>query len=221
QDCVAVDGGYTLFIKQFESFCKNKNIDLNDKNFFYPIRKETGIPLNKQEEYYNRVFGSFRIVFLLKDIQNFVNKFNIIEQEQHKIWINDNSDFPNDMRLIDIVYTNQMEQIEKIKDLNKIQMDIDDNNNDHNDTDIDFPEYHNISKERKRRSKNKNKSLNIYEYRNVQKIVNHKIENKRYMFYVKWKGYQDGDNSWVHESDFKQKQIIIDYFNEKNILYTS
>lgn len=24
QDCVALDGGYTLFIKQFETFCKNK-----------------------------------------------------------------------------------------------------------------------------------------------------------------------------------------------------
>jgi hypothetical protein len=60
----------------------------------------------------------------LKNIQNFVEKFNIIEQEQHKIWINDNFDFPSEMRLIDIVYTNQMEQMEKIKDLNKIQMEL-------------------------------------------------------------------------------------------------
>jgi hypothetical protein len=35
QDCVALDGGYTLFIKQFENLCKDKNINLDDKNFFY------------------------------------------------------------------------------------------------------------------------------------------------------------------------------------------
>jgi hypothetical protein len=29
QDCVALDGGYTLFIKQFENLCKSKNINLN------------------------------------------------------------------------------------------------------------------------------------------------------------------------------------------------
>ncbi|KAI8053623.1 hypothetical protein BDF21DRAFT_468333 [Thamnidium elegans] len=52
QDCVALDGGYTLFIKQFENLCKDKNINLDDKNFFYPIRKENGIALNAQEEHY-------------------------------------------------------------------------------------------------------------------------------------------------------------------------
>ena len=53
QDCMAIDGGYTLFIKQLENFCKEKNIKISDDNFFYPIRKETGINLNKQEEYYH------------------------------------------------------------------------------------------------------------------------------------------------------------------------
>ncbi|KAI8091170.1 uncharacterized protein B0P05DRAFT_450095, partial [Gilbertella persicaria] len=152
-DCVALDGGYTLFIKQFENLCKNRNIKLCDKNFFYPIRKENGIPLNVQEEHYNKVFGSFRstvenqfkdlynkfkrfsnnnsilktddikyinlqlkVSFLLKNIQNFSDKFNIIVQEQHKLWVNENFDFPSDIRLIDIVYTNQMEQIEKLKE---------------------------------------------------------------------------------------------------------
>jgi hypothetical protein len=78
QDCVALDGGYTLFIKQFETFCKNKNIDLNDKNFFYPICKETGIVLNTQEEHYNRVFGSFRSIVenQFKDLYNKFKRFS-------------------------------------------------------------------------------------------------------------------------------------------------
>ena len=49
QDCVAVDGGYTMFIKQFKDLCNSKGLDLDDNNFFYPIRKEVNIELNPQE----------------------------------------------------------------------------------------------------------------------------------------------------------------------------
>ncbi|KAI9258721.1 hypothetical protein BDA99DRAFT_440672 [Phascolomyces articulosus] len=250
QDCIAVDGGYTLFIKQFENLCKNKNINLDDKNFFYPIRKEIGVALNRQEEHYNKVFGSFRIAFLLKNINNFSDKFNIIIQDHHKLWFNDNFEFPSEMRLIDIVYTNQMEQVNKLKELNKLQddflnLDITDNNmiinedtddnmeNNNNDknineNEVDFPEYRNINKKRKKSNKRNSKKINIYDIRNtnndeniyeIDKILNHKIENKNYIFYIKWVGYDDDSNSWVKESDFKQKEIIIDYFSERNIIY--
>ena len=57
RDVVAVDGGYTLFIKQFEELCKVRNIPINDNNFFYPIRKDPEVELNKQELYFNEVFG--------------------------------------------------------------------------------------------------------------------------------------------------------------------
>jgi hypothetical protein len=136
-----------------------------------------------------------------------------------------------------------MEQIEKLKDLDKIQkeflnLDISyDNNNmlideDENDktinnnigieSDIDFPEYINQTKKRKKKSKSKKNNLNIYNIRNVnkdeniyevEKILNHKIENKKYIFYVKWKNYGDIDNSWVKEQDFNQKDIIMEYFH--------
>ena len=283
QDCVALDGGYTLFIKQFENLCKNKNINLDDKNFFYPIRKENGIALNTQEEHYNKVFGSFRsvvenqfkelynkfkrfsnnnsiiktddikyinlqlkVVFLLKNIQLFSDKFNIITQEHHKLWINKNFEFPNEIRLIDIVYTNQMEQIKKLKDLSKIQKEllnltiesdqdsmlIDDddeilNEDDKDESNIDFPEYKNPTRKRKKRSKNK-EQLDIHNIRNVDKdegiyeieyIVNHKIIDKQYKFLVKWKNYDNKENSWVKENDFIEKEIIKDYFQKNNILF--
>lgn len=288
QDCVAIDGGYTLFIKQFETLCINKKSNLNDKNFFYPIRKENGINLNTQEEHYNKVFGSFRstvenqfkdlynkfkrfsnnnsilktddikyinlqlkVVFLLKNIYNFSDKFNIIVQEHHKLWFNDSFEFPSNMRLIDIVYTNQMEQLQKLKELNQLQdefikLNIDDNNSnmiidneiieddtidDKNNDDVDFPEYRSISKKRRKKSKNnKTNNLNIYELRNINedeniyeidKIIDHKIENKRYIFLVKWVGYNESSNSWVKENDFTQKEIIIEYFSDKKIIYNS
>jgi hypothetical protein len=60
RDVMAIDGGYTLFINQFEKLCENKNIKLNDNNFFYPIRKEPNEELNREEKHFNDVFGSFR-----------------------------------------------------------------------------------------------------------------------------------------------------------------
>lgn len=60
EDCIGIDGEYVLFIKQFEELCSEKGYDLNDTNFSYPIRKENGIKLNKQETHFNDVFGSFR-----------------------------------------------------------------------------------------------------------------------------------------------------------------
>ena len=54
-DCLAVDGGYTLFIDQAIA-----NTHLNDANFCYPIRKAKGVELTETETKYNDVFGSFR-----------------------------------------------------------------------------------------------------------------------------------------------------------------
>jgi hypothetical protein len=62
EDCMTLDGGYTLFIKQFENLCKERKYDLTDDSFFYSISKENGINLNKQGEHYNKVFGSFRSI---------------------------------------------------------------------------------------------------------------------------------------------------------------
>ena len=61
RDVVSVDGGYTLFIKQFEKLCDKKDKKLNDNNFFYPIEKEPDQELNVQERHFNDdVFESFR-----------------------------------------------------------------------------------------------------------------------------------------------------------------
>lgn len=59
-DCMACDGGYTLFIKKLEELCEQKGSDLCDDNFLYPIRKELNKDLTKTEAHFNQVFGSFR-----------------------------------------------------------------------------------------------------------------------------------------------------------------
>lgn len=54
-DCIAVDGGYTQFIKKLV-----EDNDLTKKNFCYPIRKHRGKDLAEDEANYNNIFGSFR-----------------------------------------------------------------------------------------------------------------------------------------------------------------
>ncbi|KAF9176504.1 hypothetical protein BGZ51_000499 [Haplosporangium sp. Z 767] len=55
-DCVAVDGGYSLFIGKLLDSAD----ELQYENFSYPIRKMRGIALTEEEKAYNEIFGSFR-----------------------------------------------------------------------------------------------------------------------------------------------------------------
>lgn len=54
-DCVALDGGYTQYIKKLVG-----NTDLEPLNFYVPIRKPKGIELSNEEKIFNKSFGSFR-----------------------------------------------------------------------------------------------------------------------------------------------------------------
>lgn len=280
RDVIAVDGGYTLFINQFEELCKNKNILLSDNNFFYPIRKETDIELNKQEKHFNDVFGSFRsivenqfcelhnkfkrfsnnnstlktddfkyvnlqlkVAFLLKNIKIFTENFNIITQEHHKLWLSHNFEFPTEYKLIDIVLNNEIKQMEKIKIMTEMQNDISDlnindnmivddleveENNIDNNEEIDFPQYQNINKKKRRKGKSVRKvNINLIreitkdnQFYEIESIIKHKLnENNDYIFLVKWKGYDNKENSWVNEKDFNTKDIIKNYFCKQNIKF--
>ncbi|KAF8590129.1 hypothetical protein K439DRAFT_1230742, partial [Ramaria rubella] len=57
-DCVGLDGGYALYLKQI--LAKNKK--LHEKNFSYPIRKQPKQKLSANEERYNEKFGSFHSI---------------------------------------------------------------------------------------------------------------------------------------------------------------
>lgn len=59
-DCLAADGGYTLFINKFKEMSTNDGYDFSNKNMSCPIRKENGVKMTVDEESYNRKFGAFR-----------------------------------------------------------------------------------------------------------------------------------------------------------------
>ncbi|KAI8875557.1 hypothetical protein K501DRAFT_163462, partial [Backusella circina FSU 941] len=51
----------------------------------------------------------FKTACLLKNIQKFIEKFNIIEQPHHKLWYTDNFEFSSNKKFIDIVILNEMQ----------------------------------------------------------------------------------------------------------------
>ncbi|KAI8874753.1 hypothetical protein K501DRAFT_314692, partial [Backusella circina FSU 941] len=54
----------------------------------------------------------------------------------------------------------------------------------------------------------------------VENIVNHMVDNyRKYVFYVRWLGYNDEDNTWVKHSEFYSDDIINDYMKDKNLKY--
>ncbi|KAI8969592.1 hypothetical protein BDB01DRAFT_732150 [Pilobolus umbonatus] len=82
RDVLAVDGGYTLFIRQFEDLCIKKNIKLCDNNFFYPIRKEPELELIIQEKHFNDVFGSFRSIIENQFLSFIINLKDLVTTTQ-------------------------------------------------------------------------------------------------------------------------------------------
>ncbi|KAG9062361.1 hypothetical protein KI688_005276 [Linnemannia hyalina] len=73
-DCVALDGGYSLFIGKLLDSAD----ELQYENFCYPIRKMRGIALTEEEKAYNEIFGSFRsrIESYFGEMQSTFTKFS-------------------------------------------------------------------------------------------------------------------------------------------------
>lgn len=102
-------------------------------------------------------------------------------------------------------------------------LDIENNNN---ISDDDFPDIKGKTMKRKRIiNKSKVKDINkvrdinkIDEVYEIEKIIKHKIEDRNYKFLVKWKGYDDVDNSWISISAFNEKDMLREYINSKDIL---
>ncbi|KAG0300830.1 hypothetical protein BGZ98_008840 [Dissophora globulifera] len=73
-DCIALDGGYNLFISKL----LDSSDELQYENFCYPIRKMRGIALTVEEASYNDIFGSFRsrIESYFGEMQSTFTKFS-------------------------------------------------------------------------------------------------------------------------------------------------
>ncbi|KAL4206050.1 hypothetical protein AB4K20DRAFT_1811923 [Rhizopus microsporus] len=178
----------------------------------------------------------FKIACLLKNIKKFTELYNIPILPHHKLWEAENFEFPSEAKLIDIVITNEEVNKEKLNNMIKLQdnfikvnlnnninitsdydddIDIENNTNQVSSED-DVPKFNEKKKKRKRKNKSKAKNIKTYE---VEKILNHKIEDNKYIFLVKWKYYDNDNNSWIPYTNFEQKDIINKYLEQHNINY--
>ncbi|KAG2211518.1 hypothetical protein INT45_000896 [Circinella minor] len=79
-------------------------------------------------------------------------------------------------------------------DTNNMILDIEENENEiNNESEDDFPEL-------------------------KENIIEHKIIDKSYKSLVRWKGFNSNDNSWISLSSFNEKELLVDYLSDKNIL---
>ena len=179
----------------------------------------------------------FKLVCLMKNIQNFVDHFDINIQPHHKLWETNNFNFPIEEKMIDIVISNEIKVKEKTKRLEELQqkllsMELDDNlyiqnisdddielYKNKSDSELDIPKEYSGNKRKRKNGKNKVTDINIlgnndetrYE---IEKILGHKIVDNEYQFLIKWKDYDDEHKGWIPINNFKQKEMLNMYANQ-------
>lgn len=65
----------------------------------------------------------FKICILLNNIKKFINKYNIIYKDYHKLWLNEEFDFPKKIKIqINTnINSNNLEQNDRIKKMHELQ----------------------------------------------------------------------------------------------------
>lgn len=133
----------------------------------------------------------FKTACLLKNIQKFVEIFNINIQSHHKLWESDNFEFPFKEKLIDIVISNSMEQSKRKDEMLELQKSFlefsidtnmiidefsDDSNNDNNklSSDEDVPKFN--EKNEKEKIKENKKLLVLIKLEIYLKIIHMKLK---------------------------------------------
>ncbi|KAI9243204.1 hypothetical protein EDC94DRAFT_531518 [Helicostylum pulchrum] len=242
-DCLCFDGLYTNTLDAVISKYNNIEFNFNEDNFIYPIRKQKNIDLNKDEEIFNYQLGGYRsrietyfsdisktfkrfdpyknirvtklktynlqlkLACLLLNIKKFIELGNIEPTELHKKWADDDFDYPDEIITVtSSTVSYKLENIKKIRDFQSdifLKLNINDNNDSLNNKVIDIDNDINMEDE--------------YKHYDVSYIIKHrKNEDNSIDYYVKWKGYNKNNNSWVKETDFNGKTLIDLYWDTLN-----
>jgi hypothetical protein len=174
----------------------------------------------------------FKVACLLKNIQKFVDDFDINVQPRHKLWETENFNFPIEEKMIDIVISNEIKVKEKTKRLEELQqkllsMELDDDtyiqyisdddmefDKNKSDSELDVPKEYSGNKRKRVKGKNKITDINVLRNNDrtryeIEKILGHKIVDNEYQFLIKWKDYDDEHNSWIPLGNFKQKEMFV------------
>lgn len=230
-DCIALDGGYNLFIDRVI----DTNPHLGKHNFVFPVRKQRGVDLTTGEAKYNRVFGSFRsmIESTFGDIGTLFERFN----GKSVIRVTDMDTFTIQFKLACCLYN-----IKRFVEAGNVSY-----TEQHTfwmQPDFDYPtgassrsiydvtdDTHTVSDKARdaqivsnlqqqflsldindevddRVSEDEQLSDSHYD---VECIVKHRGPKHRREYMVKWVGFSDEDNSWQKPADFDDLASVQEY----------
>jgi hypothetical protein len=217
-DCMALDGGYTLFVN------KVANDPLSKANFCYPIRKQKNAELSAQVKKFNEEFGSFRssiehffgelgrifekfnnkrpiitsnavgfslqfkVACLLYNIKRFVEIGRIPTQPSHILWMENLFDYPSGDSL----------------DFESLRISTLKETAEHSEK---------MSKYQAQLLANTDmggSDEEMEETYEVDRVLNHDDEGEEMKYLVKWKGFRK--RTWELESAFNTTQCIEDYW---------
>ncbi|KAG2216958.1 hypothetical protein INT45_007393 [Circinella minor] len=208
----------------FRTRTKNQFSEIGNK--FYRFNNNKSIVKMDNIKFYNL---QFRVACLLKNINKFVELFNVPILPHHKLWHSNNFEFPIEKKLIDVVVSNNKQNKDKFDRMMQLQnnllnmaisdstMAVDDTESNHSqgsESDNDVPNFNKCTRKRRRNIKGKQRSTASYE---IESIIGHRKENDAYLFQVKWVGYSNEDNSWLSIDMFNQKDLLKVYIEEHNL----
>ena len=227
-DCLALDGGYPLFIPQVIA-----NSQLNDMNFCYPIRKPRGTALTDEEARYNHHFGSFRSQIEAK-FSELGSTFERLNNKKY-IRVSEPDIFNVQLKLACLLLN-----IKKFVLLRKISPDVHHSKWLVKEFDFNYQDdiqeiqqninVHTRVEYGQQMSKLQQQLLTmriseisdevemstddtVYD---VENILDHRGEEDEIEYLVRWRGYGSKDDSWEPEGNFASQDILEKYWKKYN-----
>lgn len=158
-----------------------------------------------------------KIASCLLNIKNFVEINKIEPNVFHSYWMNNDFNYSFSDTLKDdasYIIDSQIKVAERINNLQKMEslqhqfigLQITINNNEMNEKKSNNSETMDIE----------SNTDNSYEDYELEEVLEHRgllIEDSHYL--VKWKGYPDTFNQWLHYSRFNETNLITEYWNKQ------
>lgn len=242
-DCMCFDGLYNNVLDAIIIKYKNIGLNIDKKNFCYPIKKEKNKDLDYDEINFNKQLGCYR-----NNIETFFANFSNIFKRYHnssKIRVTKERTYNIQLKLSIVLYNiKHFVEMNKIEEKNYYKLWLDDNFdfythlssfntisdltpvanykkeciNEMNNLQNDFLNL--VLNENKNTLKGKKNKMQI-DHENVkddnfeiQYIIQHReLEDHTFEYEVKWRNYRKQYNSWVNQKDFLSTEIIDNYWN--------
>ncbi|KAG2215608.1 hypothetical protein INT45_013094 [Circinella minor] len=168
-------------------------------------------------KYYNI---QFRVACILTNIWRFVDKYDIEVQPYHKLWYGKGFEFPSKKNKLDLVFSNEQKVNTEYNEMVEMQQKfLQLNMNQSIDMVIDSEEDadDNLLKRRRKATRGGQRNRQYDNSNEIEIIVGHVYTNNKYIFEVKWVGYDAMENSWLAIDKFNDREMLHEYMATHDI----